>query len=278
VDAVVTAFDVAGKVFADEAIEQGAEHVLLEIPAVDSTAHIVGDLPDPALQFGALLNACHAVIPVFACVVEFQLPQLSANQQHGQAMYRRPRGEGGGLWATGGEQALFAAVRHTLLHANKRRGASLLQLGQVAFVGEFGVVHRQKIGLVADGKFHIRHPLLLQAQHRIAVLLCQLGKTLVQALVAGAGQRRQQCTFAGKVAKRRGSAHAQGFGQLAQGKADFAVLLDVLQCRVQQRVAQVAVVIGGEGVAHAGTIAADADVINAYILLDAAIVPRHDSM
>jgi hypothetical protein len=27
----------------------------------DGTAHIIGDLPDPALQFGALLGACHSV-------------------------------------------------------------------------------------------------------------------------------------------------------------------------------------------------------------------------
>src|SRR5574343_262578 len=57
VDAVVTAFDVGRKVFADEAIEQGAEYVLLEIPAVDGAAHIVGDLPNAALQFCALLDA-----------------------------------------------------------------------------------------------------------------------------------------------------------------------------------------------------------------------------
>jgi hypothetical protein len=47
------------KVFADEAIEQGAQHVLLEVPAIDGTAHIVGDMPDLALQGGALFVACH---------------------------------------------------------------------------------------------------------------------------------------------------------------------------------------------------------------------------
>jgi len=69
VDAVVTAFDVTGKVFADEAIEQGAEHVLLEIPAVDGATDIIGDLPDAALQFGALLGAGHGVVPVLIRLV-----------------------------------------------------------------------------------------------------------------------------------------------------------------------------------------------------------------
>jgi hypothetical protein len=37
---------------------------LLEIPAIDSAAHIVSDLPDSALQFGALQGASHVVVPV----------------------------------------------------------------------------------------------------------------------------------------------------------------------------------------------------------------------
>ena len=61
VDAVVTAFDIAGEVFADKAIEQGAEYILFEIPAIHCTSDIVGDLPDLALQCCALLGACHAV-------------------------------------------------------------------------------------------------------------------------------------------------------------------------------------------------------------------------
>ena len=64
VDAVITAFDVTGKVLADKAIEQGAQYILLKIPPVDSTANLVGNCPDLTLQGGALLNACHAVIPV----------------------------------------------------------------------------------------------------------------------------------------------------------------------------------------------------------------------
>jgi hypothetical protein len=37
---------------------------LLEIPAIHSTPHIVGDLPYLALQGGALLAAGHVVVPV----------------------------------------------------------------------------------------------------------------------------------------------------------------------------------------------------------------------
>lgn len=63
VDAVVAAFDVAGEILADETVEQGAEDVLLEIPAIDRAAHVVGNLPDLALQGCALLGACHTVVP-----------------------------------------------------------------------------------------------------------------------------------------------------------------------------------------------------------------------
>lgn len=62
-DAVVAALDVAGKVLADEAVEQGAEDVLLEVPAIDRASNIVSDLPNSALQFGALLGVCHWGIP-----------------------------------------------------------------------------------------------------------------------------------------------------------------------------------------------------------------------
>ena len=64
VDAVIIAFDVGRKVFTDEAVKQAAEHVLLKVPAIDGAAHIVRDLPDAALQFGALLNAAHSRCPV----------------------------------------------------------------------------------------------------------------------------------------------------------------------------------------------------------------------
>ena len=49
VHAVITAFDVVGKVLADEAIEQSAQHILLEVPAIDSPTDFVGDSPDAAL-------------------------------------------------------------------------------------------------------------------------------------------------------------------------------------------------------------------------------------
>jgi hypothetical protein len=58
VDAVVTAFDVAGEVFADEAIEQRAEHVLLEVPAIDGATDIVGDLPDAGVAVRRVVVCC----------------------------------------------------------------------------------------------------------------------------------------------------------------------------------------------------------------------------
>src|SRR5690606_21056865 len=45
--------------FADEAVEQGAEDILLEVPAIDRATHIIGYLPNLALQGGALLGAGH---------------------------------------------------------------------------------------------------------------------------------------------------------------------------------------------------------------------------
>ncbi|MCY1236170.1 hypothetical protein D9M72_488150 [compost metagenome] len=63
-DAVVVGLDVIGKVLTDEAIEQGAEDVLLEIPAIDCAADIVGDFPYLASQDGALFGAGHIVFPV----------------------------------------------------------------------------------------------------------------------------------------------------------------------------------------------------------------------
>ena len=49
VHAVVTSLNVAGKVLADEAVEQGAQHILLEVPAIDGATDFVGDGPDSAL-------------------------------------------------------------------------------------------------------------------------------------------------------------------------------------------------------------------------------------
>ena len=49
VHAIVTAFDIAGEVLADEAVEQGAKNVLLEVPAINGTSDIIGNFPDLAL-------------------------------------------------------------------------------------------------------------------------------------------------------------------------------------------------------------------------------------
>src|SRR5690554_804809 len=61
VDAVVIGLDVTGKILADKAVKQGAQHILLEVPAVDRTTYVVSDRPYLALQGCALLGACHSV-------------------------------------------------------------------------------------------------------------------------------------------------------------------------------------------------------------------------
>lgn len=65
VHAVVPALNVVGKVLADEAIEQSAQHVLLEVPSIDGTPYFVGNGPNAALQFCALLLASHIVVVGF---------------------------------------------------------------------------------------------------------------------------------------------------------------------------------------------------------------------
>ena len=46
--------EVRRQVLGDEAVEQHAEHVALEVPAVDAAAQIVGDAPDGLVQLGSL--------------------------------------------------------------------------------------------------------------------------------------------------------------------------------------------------------------------------------
>ena len=46
--------EVCGEVLRDEPIEQHAEHVALEVPAVYGAAQIVGDAPDGLVQLGSL--------------------------------------------------------------------------------------------------------------------------------------------------------------------------------------------------------------------------------
>jgi|GEM_PF-2286680 len=61
-NALVTGFDVKGKVLADKALEQGAQYILFEIPAIHGTAYVIGDLPDLALQGGTLLGSGHTMV------------------------------------------------------------------------------------------------------------------------------------------------------------------------------------------------------------------------
>ena len=58
-DTGIATLNVVGEMFADEAVKEGAEDVLFEIPAVHGAAHVVGDFPDLAVQLSALLGRCH---------------------------------------------------------------------------------------------------------------------------------------------------------------------------------------------------------------------------
>ena len=53
------AVQVRREVFGDEAVEEHAEHVALEVPAVDAAAEVVGYPPDGLVEFGSLrLTGC----------------------------------------------------------------------------------------------------------------------------------------------------------------------------------------------------------------------------
>lgn len=47
------------EVFADEAVEEDPQHVLLEVPAVHGAAHLISDPPDGRLEHGSLICLCH---------------------------------------------------------------------------------------------------------------------------------------------------------------------------------------------------------------------------
>ena len=50
--------EVVGEVFGDEAIEKSAENVLFEVPTVDASAEVIGDLPDRLVELGSF-DICH---------------------------------------------------------------------------------------------------------------------------------------------------------------------------------------------------------------------------
>ena len=64
---VLVAVDVFGKIFRDIAVEKHAQDVLFKVPAIDSTAQVVCDIPDGSVKFGALLvivvGSCHVFAP-----------------------------------------------------------------------------------------------------------------------------------------------------------------------------------------------------------------------
>jgi hypothetical protein len=73
----------------DEAVEQGAQHVLLEVPAIDGSPDVVGYFPNLALQSCALLNTRHSEALLFGvnwgCLVWLSEPRPM------QASISRPR-------------------------------------------------------------------------------------------------------------------------------------------------------------------------------------------
>ena len=54
------AVDVGGHVFGYIAVEEGAQHVALELPAIDGSAQVVGYFPYRAMQFGTFLFVGHS--------------------------------------------------------------------------------------------------------------------------------------------------------------------------------------------------------------------------
>ena len=46
--------EVVGEVLGDEAIEKCAEYVLLEVPTIDASAEVVGNLPDRLVELCSL--------------------------------------------------------------------------------------------------------------------------------------------------------------------------------------------------------------------------------
>ena len=54
--------EVVSEVLGDESIEKCAEYVLLEVPTIDASAEVVGDLPDRLVEFCSL-NIGHFSIP-----------------------------------------------------------------------------------------------------------------------------------------------------------------------------------------------------------------------
>ena len=46
--------DVGGQVLGNKPVEQHAEDIALEVPAIDRTTQVVGDAPDRLVELGAL--------------------------------------------------------------------------------------------------------------------------------------------------------------------------------------------------------------------------------
>lgn len=51
------------KVLGDEPVEQEAEDVCLEVPAVHRATHVLGDSPNRLVEFGLFVICCHVCCP-----------------------------------------------------------------------------------------------------------------------------------------------------------------------------------------------------------------------
>lgn len=68
----------AGQVLRDEAVEQHAEHVGLEVPAIHAAAQIVGNAPDGLVQFRPFVFFVLAISPFnHSCSTTFVPPRFA---------------------------------------------------------------------------------------------------------------------------------------------------------------------------------------------------------
>ena len=64
--------EVVGEVLGDKAIEKCAEYVLLEVPTIDASTEVVGNLPDCLVQFCSFYVSHFSVSPIERLFLEFE--------------------------------------------------------------------------------------------------------------------------------------------------------------------------------------------------------------
>ncbi|SFD87353.1 hypothetical protein SAMN05428977_1001139 [Nitrosomonas sp. Nm166] len=84
--------EIAGQVLRDEAIEQHAEHIALEVPSIHAVAQIVGDAPDGLVELGALgfFVVIHDAKPPVAAVATASAVLLSVATSRFQCALSTP--------------------------------------------------------------------------------------------------------------------------------------------------------------------------------------------